>query len=34
MFGEWQFAEVIPYLLVVFSLLVIWQCHKMKIMAE
>lgn len=33
MSGEWQFAEVMPYLVAVLSLLVIWQYYQMQIMA-
>ena len=33
MFGEWEFAEVTPYLVAVLSLLVIWQYYQMQIMA-
>jgi len=33
MFGEWQFADVTPYLVAVLGLLVIWQYYQMQIMA-
>lgn len=33
MFGEWQFAEVAPYVVGVLSLVVIWQYYQMQIMA-
>jgi hypothetical protein len=33
MFGEWQFADVTPYLVAVLGLLVVWQYYQMQIMA-
>lgn len=33
MFGEWEFAEVTPYLVAMLGLLVVWQYYQMQIMA-